>query len=896
MFEALGCDGCSALLCVRTDNTSEISTVTTRLKNPSSTAGTHPSRSSGQATRVALAAFIIGGFLFCALFAFYSFKYERLIDQRLSGPIFSNAAKIYARPKTVRVGQTISPSEIVHELRRAGYSDQNVSGEGGSRLGNYRLRGDAIEVYPGPESYHNQDSAVIRIANGQVAQISAHGADGDITAYELEPQLVTALSSSQVRAKRQIVRFEEIPPVMVKATLAIEDRRFFEHGGVNYFRLVEATLADLRSGGKGQGGSTITMQMARAFFLSPRKTFTRKALEMLIAVELEQKLTKQQIFELYANQVDLGQRGSFTIAGFAEGARAYFNKDLESISLPEAALLAGLIQRPSALSPYRHPDRAVERRNLVLDTMVETGAITRAQADQAKATPLRLAPPNVEASDAPYFVDLVKDQLGQQYSDGELNENGYRIYTTLDPDLQLAAANAVQEGMKQVDAQAQKMRGARPPAGPNAPPVANTANSSGPLPQVALIALDPHTGDVLALVGGRNYGFSQLDHAIANRPTGSIFKPFVYAAAINTGLDGTDNPETPVSIVNDTPTVFSNPGSDAYQPRNYKGEYRGDVPLRYALAQSLNNATIKVAEQVGYDRIAQLARAAGINSVRPTPSMALGAYDAKPLDMAAAYTVFANGGVRLSPLMVRSLRNSQGDVLQDNQSLSKVVLDPRVAYVMTSMMEGVVNYGTGFEVRRRGFTAPAAGKTGTSHDAWFAGYTSNLLCVVWVGYDDYSDLRMSGAQSAAPIWADFMRRAVQLPEYRDVHEFPAPDGVVNVRIDKATNRLSTDACPDAISVAFLAGTEPKETCEQQPGEDNRGFFQKLLGIGSPPPSLPTPSPAITGHPANGQRAQTQPPKPNSNEENPNKKKGFFGRIVGIFKGDDDQESQPTPGN
>ncbi len=507
---------------------------------------------------------------------------------------------------------------------------------------------------------------------------------------------------------------------------------------------------------------------------------------MLIAVELEHKLTKEQIFALYANQVDMGQRGSFTIQGFAEASRAYFNKDLQSLTLPEAAMLAGMIQRPSYLSPYRHPDRAMARRNLVLDSMVETSAITREQAEQAKATPLKLAPMNVEASDAPYFVDLVKEQLISKYPESELNEQAYRIYTTLDPELQRAAAEAVQEGMKSVDEQVDRMRTRKTKIGTGKNAKVETTTLPGPQAQVALVAIDPHTGDVLALVGGRNYGMSQLNHAVANRPTGSIFKPFVYATAMNTAVASTDNAQTPVSMIDDSPTTFAF-GDQIYEPRNYKNEYHGQVTARYALAMSLNNATVKLAEQVGYDNVAQLARAAGIQSVKPTPAMALGAYEAKPLDMAGAYTVFANGGVHLSPMMVRSVRDARGNVVEDFNSSSSQVLDPRVAYVMTNMMEGVINFGTAYDVRRRGFTAPAAGKTGTSHDAWFAGYTSNLLCIVWVGYDDYSDLKLSGAVTAAPIWTEFMKRAIALPEYRDVKAFSQPDGIVNVQLDKATN-------------------------------------------------------------------------------------------------------------
>ncbi len=298
----------------------------------------------------------------------------------------------------------------------------------------------------------------------------------------------------------------------------------------------------------------------------------------------------------------------------------------------------------------------------------------------------------------------------------------------------------------------------------------------GPQAQVALVVLDPHTGAVLALVGGRDYGWSQLNHAVSKRPTGSIFKPFVYAAAMNSALDGSPTVLTPASTVTDAPSSFAY-GDQIYEPRNYKEEYHGDVSLRYALAMSLNNATVKVAEEVGYDKVANLAKSAGITSVKATPAMALGSYDASPLDMAGAYTIFANNGVRLSPILLRSVRNGKGDVIANYSTDQRQVLDPRIAYIMTNMMEGVINNGLGFSaVRGRGFTPPAAGKTGSSHDGWFAGYTSNLLCIVWVGYDDYSDLRLTGGVTAAPIWTEFMKKAAALPQYSDMQGVPAADG------------------------------------------------------------------------------------------------------------------------
>ncbi len=798
-------------------------------------------------------------------FSYFYVKYDHVIDERFKGPVFSNSAKIYSIAQTVKVGEKIEAKQIIADLRRSGYTEK----DGQSPMGSFRLLKDGVEVKPGPQSYHSPEPAAIHITEGQITGI--RGSNGDLAAYELEPQMVTSLFDAEQRSKRQVVKYQDIPPVMVNAVLAIEDRRFFQHSGVNFLRLVEAAWIDITHQRHQQGGSTITMQLSRAFFLTPEKTFKRKLIEILIAEELEQKFSKQQIFEFYANRVDLGQRGSFTISGFAEACRAYFNKDLKEISLPEAALIAGLIQAPSFLSPYRHPERALERRNLVLESMVETHAITREQADKAKATPLKLAPPNVEASDAPYFVDLVRDAVMSKLNEHEVNDQSYRIYTTLDPDLQRAAAQAVETGIKLVDDQVTKRRTKRIKVGKNK---FENQVEPGPQAQVALVAINPHTGEVLALVGGRNYGFSQLNHAVAKRPTGSIFKPFVYAAAINTGLDGTSPVLTPASMIDDQPTTFAY-GDQIYEPRNYKEEYHGQVTARFALALSLNNATVKLAEQVGYDKVADLAKNAGITSVKATPAMALGSYDATPLDMAAAYTVFANSGIRISSTVVNSVRNATGDVVLDFKPDKRPVLDPRVAYVMTNMMEGVLNNGTGVSVRARGFSAPAAGKTGSSHDGWFAGYTSNLLCIVWVGFDDYSDLRLSGAQTAAPIWAEFMKKAVSLPQYADVRPFLQPSGVVDVQLDKATNRLATPSCPDDYTAAFIAGTEPAETCDQASG----GFFSRVFGLGT---QKPLPPPSAQGEVPNAQ---------NANPDDPNKKKkGFFGKIADIFR--EDKQSNP----
>jgi penicillin-binding protein 1B len=756
-----------------------------------------------------------------AVFGYFYHEYEGLVNDRLKqGPLFASVAQIYAAPQEVRPGQHRTTDDIATSLRRASYNSN-------PEMGTFRLQGDTIQVKPGPESYLAADGATIVTSDGVVQTITAE--DGaPLAGYKLEPQLITALSEDSSRTKRRMVTYNQIPPRMVQAVTAIEDRRFFEHGGINYARTFKCAVQDLMAHRMNCGGSTITQQLARGFFLTPDKKISRKIAEVMITFQLERRFTKQQIFEMYANEVNLGQHGSFAIDGIGEAAQSYFGKDLRQLDLAETATIAGLINSPNWLNPYRHPNRAMERRNLVLDAMVETGAIGSSEAERAKAEPLRLAPPNVDGSEAPYFVDLVHDQIVQRLGDTDLARSGsLRIYTSLDPALQAAAADAVDAGMKHVDDLIRKLHRKGEPI---------------TYPQVALIALDPHTGQVLALVGGRNYGASQLNHALAERPTGSIFKPFVYAAAYNTSLNSTPLANGGVfnalTLLNDDPTTFMFDGKP-YTPGNFeRGEYPGMVTAVMAIAHSLNIATINLAQMVGFDNVAELARSAGIVNARGTPSVAIGTYNATPLDMAGAYTVFANNGVHLKPWLLSSVRNPNGDIVADYAPEAKQILDPRVAFLTQSLLENVMTFGTGSAARKFGFMAPAAGKTGTSHDVWFAGYSSNLLCVVWVGNDDYTDIShglthaLQGADAAAPIWAEFMNRAIKLPQYSDMKQFAAPDGVQVMRIDRATNLPADQTCPsDSMMLAFLIGTAPQGTCSQM-GEDSQTLANRLFNPGT----------------------------------------------------------------
>jgi penicillin-binding protein 1B len=799
---------------------------------------------------------LVGG----AIFAYYYHEYQEVVDDRLAaGPLFASVAQIYAAPREIRTGQRLSVDEIARDLHAAGY---NVT----PALGTYQLSDSSISIKPGPQSYHSTDGASISTQGGVISAITADNGAA-LRAYQLEPQLITALSEDKNRTKRRLVTFNEIPPRMVQAITSIEDRRFFEHGGVNYVRIAKCAVQDFTSNKKECGGSTLTMQLARGFFLSPEKRYSRKLREIMITFQLESRFTKQQIFEMYANQINIGQRGSFAINGIGEAAQAYFGKSLNQLNIPECALIAGLIQNPNGRNPYRHPERAMERRNVVIDSMVETGAITADQGESAKAAPLGLAPPNVDASEAPYFVDLVHEQLVQRLGD-DLNHQSLRIYTSLDPDLQRVASEAVEVGMRNVDELVRKSRG--------------KAGGSG-FPQVALVALNPHTGQILAMVGGRNYGISQLNHAVAQRPTGSIFKPFVYATAFNTSLNNTNlgsGPFTALTRIDDDPQNFGT-GGQVYMPGNFEhGEYPGMVTAADALAHSLNIATIALAQKVGYGNVAALARSAGIVNAKGTPSVAIGTYNATPIDMAGAYTVFANAGVHITPWLLASARSNNGDIVADFAPVASQVLDPRVAYLTQSLMQGVMARGTAATVHKYGFNAIAAGKTGTSHDAWFAGYTSNLICIIWIGNDDYTDVKLQGAMAAAPMWAEFMNRAMRLPQYSDVTDFPKPDGVSNILIDRATNTPADSTCPNGFTVAFLDGTIPAGTCSHM-SDSTQGVVDILTG--NPSTSNPNYSPDYQDSAPAGQDS-------NDAAIPPTKKRNFFKRLFNPGGG----QPQPPP--
>jgi penicillin-binding protein 1B len=804
------------------------------------------------------------GLLFLALlltagvgtFTFFYVKYARLTDAALKAGPFSNMSLLYAAPRPITVGDEARGEEIAAYLRQSGYSESNSS-----RAGWYKVRPDAVEVNPGPDAY-DDEGAVIKIEQGHVSEIISLRDHSERNVYFLEPELITNLFDTK-REKRRKVYFDEIPQVMVDALRAAEDEHFFEHAGFDPLGILRAIIVDVVHH-KMQGASTLTQQLAGMLVLEnvPRG-WGRKIPEFFITVHLEKKLTKKQIFEYYANNVYLGNQGSFSINGFGEGAQVYFGKDLTHITLPEAALLAGLCQS-RRWDPFRHPDSAKARRNIVLKNMLENKFISEKEYDTAAAAPLDVNQRKLESNEAPYFVDLVNGELQNHFQDQDFHTGAYRVYTTLDMSLQRDAEEAMRVGIAETDAQ-WKRRSKK------------YGTDEFPPAQSALVALDARTGAILALVGGRNYGVSQLNHALAQRPTGSSFKPFVYATAMETGLEfNAANVLTPASTVVDEPTTFWFEQQPPYEPADFDRDWKGTVTFRYALAHSLNVPAVKVAEMVGYQKVARMARRVGLNA-EPTPSIALGAYDNTPLAVARAYTVFPNAGQLLDTTFIKSIRDQEGAVTFDAQLKRKQVIDPRVTYLVENMMEDVLRYGTGGGVRSRGFTLPAAGKTGTSpKDGWFAGFTSNIICVVWVGFDDNRDFKLEGAKSALPIWVEFMKRAHQHREYRNVRTFEPPDGITTVDIDTETGELPTSAGAKVHSEVFIAGTQPVQhgngrtqvagwdPVQEVPANSQRQVAVAVRDPGEKPPRSIEITPA----------APPQEPQP---------KKGFLGWVRGIFK-------------
>jgi penicillin-binding protein 1B len=759
-------------------------------------------------------------------------SFGRMIDERLHGERERTLPRVYARPVDVRRGQSLSQQDLINRLNDLGYA-QTPKGAGPGEFALVRngvaitprggsLAGRTVRVgFTTPPAVKRaataprpaitvQDLEVVappKRAPGKAAVTKA--ALIKVDRVQLDSPLLTALMTTSAREKRRHVPLSAIPKYVQEAVLSIEDQRFYSHPGVNPIRFVAAAIHNVTGAGQVSGASTITEQLARMFFFEDAfnaeiqsgtrgKSWgsrLRRVDQAFMSLVLERHATKDEILEMYLNDVYLGQRGSFGIHGVAEAARIYFAKDVANLTIAEAAVIAGTINSPITRSPFSSPKRATERRNLVIRAMASEQYITPDQAERASREPLQVVARAVD-NEAPYFVDLVSQQLNEGFPGLTTKPGTLDVYTTLDVNMQRAALDAVRNGLARVDAQ-----------------LATRRRKHAQPPQAALIAVDPRTGDILAMVGGRSYSTSQLNRAVVSRrQPGSVFKPFVYLAAFEQAAADGRTDFTPAAITDDSPATFTLENGQTWEPKNYD-EYSGPVTWRDALAHSRNLGTIQVGYQVGFDHVAALWRKVGVGTPpQAYPSIALGVFELTPLEVATAYTLFTNGG-SVRPLHTIDRIAAADQELRPKARPLKAVARPDSTFLVTNMLRSVINEGTGAGARTAGFTLDAAGKSGTTNDlrdAWFVGFTPELLTVTWVGFDDNTPLGLTGSAAALPIWTEFMKTVLAGHANR---QFEAPEGITFVDIDKDTGKLATPNCPRVMTESFITGTEPTEYCE-----------------------------------------------------------------------------------
>ena len=750
-------------------------------------------------------ALVLGGLALFVLAAVVVVAYYgRVVTKTMEGRRFTLPARLYSDVWVLRTGDALGMEDVVHRLQRLRYSADPTT-DAVPAKGRYRVVNGRLVVSPNDRetAYGRQPGVPVRIEfSGRRVALVRRAVDGATTPFAVfEPEVVGSVFDKKME-DRTLVRLPDVPKVVVDAILSTEDRDFFTHAGLSPKRLVGAVIQGVTRRRQVRGTSTLTQQLVKNLFLTPERTLRRKMVEALISVIVETRYSKDEILESYLNEIYLGQRGSVSVTGIEEAARFYFGKPVTALDLPEAALLAGLISSPGRFSPFRAPDAARERRAVVLKGMRELGKIDEPSYRKALDAPLTAVAKPQTGIQAPHFIDFV---LGQAKETREtISQDGLSIFTTLDPEMQAAAQAAVQKGLEELE---KKFRRLHPKPG------------SEPL-QAAIIALDPATGSIRALVGGRDYQSSQFNRVVqAKRQPGSLFKPFVFLAAFE--RRDLHPPITPATILQDSPIslVYDMGEENAWTPKNYDSEFRGPMTARQALEQSINIPTVRVAmTETGKGKsllpdIIETARKAGITSVmKPYPSLALGAFEISPMEIAAAYAPFANGGFRVHPTALLGVVGSEGRRVDVKDEPIVRAADPDAIAILDSILRGVVDRGTGGSARRLGAQGIFAGKTGTTNDgrdAWFIGFSPRLLVAVWVGFDDNRGLNLSGSMAGVPLFAEFVRK---LPSH--YFEVPFPDGpnVVSASIDPTTGYLVTEECPESFNELFLAGTQPKERC------------------------------------------------------------------------------------
>jgi len=758
--------------------------------------------------------FVVSGII---LGAWYVRHLDGIVTAKFEGRKWRFPSKIYSDAYLLYVGMNVRMEDLREKLRRLDY---RKSRKAPRAKGEYRYlkRADLLEIYLHDFAYPLEPfkgfPVRITLENATITKMENTDSGKELFSLELEPELVTGLYD-RIWKERRLVRLSDVPPLMVQAILAIEDGRFYHHLGIDPVAILRASWVNLRRGGIVQGGSTLTQQLMKNFFLGDERTYQRKAKEALMALVAERKYPKEEIIENYLNEIYLGQKGAQGIFGIWEASQFYFSKELSQLTIGEMALLAGLIKAPNRYSPYRSVVLASRRRNVVLRKMLESKFITRSQYEKARGEVVQRRELMKVANDAPFYVDFLKRDLAENYSNEVLTAEGLRVFTSLDLQLQRMAEKALTEGLNRLEKDYAHLR-----------KLGEEDHLEG-----AIVVIKPQTGEIKAMVGGRDYQKSQFNRVFqAKRQPGSIFKPFVYLAALAHGSEEGGRQFTPATLVEDSPFIWDYEGQE-WQPANYNEEYFGIVTFRRSLEKSLNSATARIARDVGIKNVRDMAYRLGIQSSLPAfPSLALGSAEVTPLEIAVAFSTLANNGVRTRPLAVKQVMDQGGRALERRDIRVERVITPQLAFMMNHLLRGVLDRGTGRGTRLRGFDRPAAGKTGSTNDlkdSWFVGYTPDLLAVVWVGFDNQSKLGLSGAQAALPIWTDFMKRATARTP---VTGFIPPPGIRMIDIDPLSGYRATPNCPQVIREAFLEGEEPSDYCPLHPAPFAQFFTEPVNSL------------------------------------------------------------------
>lgn len=732
----------------------------------------------------------------CAIFL-YGYV-DRLVEQRLSSIQQSVLSGVYSEAFTVVEGDKITLDVLKEALLERKYSD---APEGLRNPGEFRQQDLQLSFIT--RSFPSPSGGVV-----PSSQVVFDGVTGEITnktesakkSFTLEPLLISPLGSGDQRVSRQ-KQLSELPQYLREAFIAIEDQRFYSHSGIDLYGIGRAAVKNLIAMSVVEGGSTITQQLAKNILFTSRRSLVRKILEVFAAFSLEQRLAKDQILEMYLNEVYFGQFGSIAVHGVGEAASTFFGKDIEKLNISESALLAGLVQAPSHYSPRKHMDRAVERRNLVLQAMQEQGFINEAQLKEAETFDVQVAKALPFQKRAPHFTASLRAELAPEMDFDAAIASGLAIFTGLDSRMQECAETSLTEGIEQIEKTYSGLKRKKKPL------------------EGALVAIEPFTGLIKAWAGGRNYGRNQFDHAYqAERQIGSTVKPFLYLTALDRNLNDY-KVATPLSILTDEPMKLVLETKQVWSPDNYDHQYRGDVSLRYALENSLNMPALYVGQKVGIPALARTLQAFHLADNPPkVPALALGALDTTLLRLTGAYAALANGGRYVKPRLFSSATDSEGNILSQRKMTEENVASEDAVFVLTNMLQGVLDRGTGKGARRLGYKGAAAGKTGTSNDtrdAWFAGFSPDLAVGVWVGFDDNAKTGITGGVASVPIWTSFKRC---IEGFHEELQFIPPPGVVFVDIDSVTNKAANSHTPpeDIFKEAFVRGTEPEVHEPEQP--------------------------------------------------------------------------------